>query len=263
MLRATAIAFVFFAYGPVYIGTLRLLGAFKLPGGRTMSRLTYRTLCAILRVRVRVVGAPVQNHPVLVVANHSSWLDILVIASVAPVAYVTKREMLKWPLVGAAARAEGAVFIDRERRQQAGEASADIAARLAEGRPVLLFAEGTSSDGNRVLPFRSALLGAANAALSQLKADQRMFVQPLSICYTRQHGLPMGRQHRPLVAWYGDLEFMPHFKDFLRHGAVDVVITWGEPLPYGDGADRKAVARTLELAVRRTTAHTLRASPAA
>jgi 1-acyl-sn-glycerol-3-phosphate acyltransferase len=220
-------------------------------------------LCALLRVKVRVIGAPVQNHPVLIVSNHVSWLDIIVIASAVPVAYVAKREVRGWMMVGAAARAEGAVFVDRERRQQAGEASTGIAARLAEGRPVLLFAEGTSSDGNRVLPFRTALLGAANAASGQLDADRRLYVQPLSICYTRQHGLPMGRQHRPLVAWHGDLEFMPHLRDFIRYGAVDVVLTWGEPVPYADGTDRKLAARTLEQAIRRTTAQTLRASPAA
>jgi 1-acyl-sn-glycerol-3-phosphate acyltransferase len=220
-------------------------------------------LCALLRVKVREIGAPVRNHPVLIVSNHASWLDIIVIASIAPVAYVAKREVRGWPLVGAAARAEGAVFIDRDRRQNAGEASADIAARLTEGRPVLLFAEGTSSDGNRVLPFRSALLGAANAALARLTPEQRLFVQPLSICYTRQHGMPMGRLHRPLAAWYGDLDFMPHLKDLIRHGAIDVVLTWGEPLPYTDDSDRKAVAKLLEQSIRHTTAQTLRASPAA
>ncbi len=64
-------------------------------------------------------------------------------------------------------------------------------------------------------------------------------MQPLSICYTGLHGIPMGRQHRPLVAWYGDLDFVPHLKDFIERGAVDAVVTYGEPLPIEYSGDRK------------------------
>ena len=65
----------------------------------------------------------------------------------------------------------------------------------------------------------------------------------MSIAYTGQHGMPMGRQHRPLVAWYGDLDFMPHIKDFIAHGAVDAVVSYGEPVAADGDADRKAMAK--------------------
>jgi 1-acyl-sn-glycerol-3-phosphate acyltransferase len=83
-------------------------------------------------------------------------------------------------------------------------------------------------------------------------------MQPMSICYTRQHGIPMGRQHRPLVSWYGDLDFMPHIKAFIEQGAVDALVTYGEPVPTGRSLDRKATARQLEGTVRRLLGAALR-----
>ena len=92
----------------------------------------------------------------LIVANHTSWLDIPVIASIMPAAFVAKSEVRGWPLVGLAAELTGAVFVERARRQNTADVNAAIADRMAGGDPVVLFAEGTSSDGNRVLQFRSA-----------------------------------------------------------------------------------------------------------
>jgi 1-acyl-sn-glycerol-3-phosphate acyltransferase len=122
--------------------------------------------------------------------------------------------------------------------------------------PVVLFAEGTSNDGNRVLPFRSALVGAVREASA--RAESGILIQPMSVCYTGQHGIPMGRQHRPLVAWYGDLDFMPHIKAFVTRAAVDAVVSFGDPITADGSTDRKALARTLEGAVRELTVATLR-----
>ena len=83
-------------------------------------------------------------------------------------------------------------------------------------------------------------------------------IQPMSICYIGQHGMPMGRQHRPLVAWYGDLDFMPHIRTFIGQGAVDAVVTYGEPFAADFAADRKAMTKQLERAVRRQMAAALR-----
>src|SRR5262249_40727996 len=146
------------------------------------------------------------------------------------------------------------VFVDRSRRQQTSEAASEIAQRLTEGDPVVLFAEGTSSDGNRVLAFRSALVG----AVTQLGDGHDVMLQPLSIAYTRTQGIPMGRHH-PLVGhWYGDVDFTPHFKEFYRRCAVDVVVRFGDPVLFTNGTDRKTAARDLEASVRRLTAATLR-----
>ena len=130
---------------------------------------------------------------------------------------------------------------------------------MVDGTPVVLFAEGTSSDGNRVLPFRSALLGAVEEAGSH--AERGILIQPMSICYTGLHGIPMGRQHRTLVAWYGDLDFMPHIRAFIARGAVDAVVSYGEPITADVTVDRKAMTKQLEGAVRALTAATLRGRP--
>ena len=256
MARALFIAVVFFTVTPVLISVQWLLGKLRLPGWGFISSNYYRVLRALLRVHVRVVGEPIRDRPVLFVSNHISWVDIIVIGSLAPIAYVAKSEVGNWPLVGATARMQRTVFVDRKRRQQTGDAIGDIVERLASGTSVVLFAEGTSSDGNRVLPFRSALVGAVKEA--GVRAKQGVLIQPMSICYTRLNGVPMGRQHRPTVAWYGDLDFMPHIKALIECGAIDAVVSYGEPVAADGTSDRKAMTKSLEGAVRQITAATLR-----
>jgi 1-acyl-sn-glycerol-3-phosphate acyltransferase len=257
MLRALFIAALFFTVTPVLISLQWLLGKLRLPGWGFIASNYYRLLRAILRIRVRVAGEPVRGRAVLYVSNHVSWADIVVIGSLGPVAFVAKREVASWPLVGITARMQRTVFVDRLRRQQAAAAVKEIVERLASGTSVVLFAEGTSSDGNRVLPFRSALVGAVREA-----ADSGgIVIQPMSICYTSLHGIPMGRQHRPLVAWYGDLDFLPHIRTLIEQGVIDAVVSYGEPVAAGAQADRKAMAKSLEGTVRGLTASVLRGRP--
>jgi len=256
MARGLIVATIFFAMTPLLIAAQWVLVKLRLPGWGVIGVNYYRFLCLGLRMRVRVVGEPVRDRAVLFVSNHVSWADILAIGSIIPIAYVSKREIAKWPLVGLAAKMQRTVFVDRTRRQQTGDAIADIVQRLAGGTSVVLFAEGTSSDGNRVLPFRSALMGAVREASA--RAESGILIQPMSICYTGLNGIPMGRQHRPTVAWYGDLDFMPHIKALMQSGAIDAVISYGEPMAADGTSDRKAMTRSLEGAVRAITSATLR-----
>jgi 1-acyl-sn-glycerol-3-phosphate acyltransferase len=259
MLRAMFIAAIFFTMTPLLISIQWLLGKLHLPGWGFICSNYYRLLCRLLRIRVRVTGEPLRDRAVLYVSNHVSWVDIVVIGSIAPVAFVAKSEVRQWPLVGITAKIQRTVFVDRSRRHQAAEAVNEIVKRLASGTSVVLFAEGTSSDGNRVLPFRSALVGAIRQAAAA--GGDRILIQPMSICYTGLHGIPMGRQHRPLVAWYGDLDFMPHIKAFIARGAVDAVVSYGAAVAADGEANRKAMAKTLEGAVRRLMAQGLYGRP--
>ncbi|HVZ54765.1 MAG TPA: lysophospholipid acyltransferase family protein [Pseudolabrys sp.] len=258
MLRALFIAVFFFTMTPLLISIQWLLGKLGLPGWGFICSNYYRVLAALLRIRVRIVGAPVRNRTVLFVSNHVSWADIVAIGSLQPVAFVAKREVASWPLVGITAKMQRTVFVDRTRRHQAADAVAQIVDRLKGGTPVVLFAEGTSSDGNRVLPFRSALLGVVEAAAAHGGEPGHILIQPMSICYTTQHGIAMNRHQRPLVAWYGDLDFMPHIKALIERGAVDAVVSYGEPIPADGGISRKELTRRLESEVRRMTASALR-----
>ncbi len=258
MIRGLFIGAFFFTMTPLLISIQWLLDKLNLPGWGFIAVNYYRVLCRLLRIRVHVIGTPVADRAVLFVSNHVSWVDILVIGSVGPVAFVAKREVAGWPLVGVTARLQHTVFVDRTRRQQTGAAIAEMVERLAGGVSVVLFAEGTSSDGNRVLPFRSALIGAIKEASAH--TEHGVLIQPMSIGYTDTHGIPMGRQHRPLVAWYGDLDFMPHIREFIARGAVDAVVSYGEPVLADAAADRKAMAKSLEGAVRTLATATLRGS---
>ena len=259
MARALFIAAFFFTMTPLLILIQWLLGKLGLPGWGFIATRYYRLLCSLLRIHVRVSGVPVRNRAVLLVSNHVSWADILVIGSLAPVAFVAKHEVRDWPLVGITAKLQRTVFVDRTRRHQTGNAVAEIVKRIESGVSVVLFAEGTSSDGNRVLPFRTALLGAVEGTTGN--GGDNILIQPMSIGYTGQQGIPMGRQHRPLVAWYGDLDFMPHIRAFIEHGAVDALVTYGEPMPAGRDIDRKAMTKRLEGTVRRLLSAALRGRP--
>ncbi|MEP0453629.1 MAG: 1-acyl-sn-glycerol-3-phosphate acyltransferase, partial [Roseibium sp.] len=148
---------------------------------------------------------------------------------------------------------------NRTRRSDTGKVADAIAERMAQGDAMVLFAEGTSNDGNGVLPFRSALLGAATRALDD---DGEVWVQPLSIAYHSLQGLPMGRQFRPHVAWYGDMELAGHLWGVFKEGALDVVVRWGEPVLVAPTTDRKALSRQLEEQVRAMTAASLRGGAA-
>lgn len=224
---------------------------FKWPSRRWIPVLYHRTLCKLVGVRVHAIGACAERRPLLIVANHSSWLDIVVISSAAPVVFVAKREVASWPFFGLCAKLQRSIFVDRGLRHKTAEVNSEIAQRLIEGDPVVLFGEGTSSDGNRVLPFRTALIGAAHTALTAANIGH-VSVQPLSIAYVGRYGLPFGRVERRSLAWYGGIELWPHLMNVLRRGAVDVMLTWGEPVAYGADTDRKQMAGAMEATVRRS-----------
>lgn len=225
---------------------------------RTIPTLYHRTLLRLIGVRVRVRGTPAAHRPLLLLSNHVSWLDISVVGSLLPLFFVAKSEVDGWPVIGLLARFQRTVFVDRQRRHSTGAVNREIAARLAEGDPVVLFAEGTSSDGNRVLPFRSALVGAVREAFA---TDSEVMVQPLAVAYVGLQGLPMGRRHRDIAAWYGDMDLAPHLMDVLRHGAIDVEVAFGDPVLLDAAHDRKSVTRQCEHAVRALSSRALAGRP--
>ncbi|MCB8819254.1 lysophospholipid acyltransferase family protein [Microvirga rosea] len=207
----------------------------------------HTVLVRLFNVRVIERGRPPGDAATLVVANHVSWLDIPVIGSLHPVSFIAKSEIEGWPVVGLFARLQRSVFIDRQRKKATAEVNDALAHRLVKGETIVLFAEGTTGDGNRLLPFRSSLVGAAQAALMQDGVEQ-VFLQPLAIAYIRRDGLPVTRRERPFIAWYGDMELAPHLKVFLEGRPLDVIVTWGEPIPFN--GNRKEATASAEAAVR-------------
>lgn len=242
----------------------QLIGlAVRSPIQRVIPHWYHRILCAVIGIRVRQIGQRAPEFPLLILANHASWLDIVVITSLTPAVFIAKKEVATWPLFGWLAKLQRSVFIDRERRHKTGAATKEIADRLLGGDAVVLFAEGTSGDGNRTLPFRSALIGAVHHTIARSTHHDAVTVQPLSLAYVGLSGMPISRAFRERVSWYGDIDLIPHLIGVLRSGAIDVVASWGEPIAYGVSADRKEIARNAETAVRRMTASALRSAPPA
>ena len=247
---------------PVQAALLRLPFRGRKPPARHFPHWYHRQLCRLLGVRLHIDGALTPGVPTLLLANHVSWLDIPVLSAVAPLSFVAKREVSTWPMVRNLARLQRTIFVDRERRQTVGTTKSEIEQRLAQGDAIVLFAEGTSNDGNRVLPFRSALIGAAGIEQRKRAAAQEggtpVEVRTLSLAYTHLHGMPLGRHQRPDVAWYGDMELPGHLWALLMSGPLDVHIRIGPPVPLAGFADRKALAQHSEAEVRRTVAEFLR-----
>ena len=156
-------------------------------------------------LRIHQQGAMTEKRPLLIASNHISWTDIEVMASLFDISFIAKSDVDGWPLIGKLFRLQRPVFVERNRKRKAGEQASEIARRLAAGQPIVLFAEGSTGDGNMLLPFKSTLFGAAGMAIAEGTAE-KVYIQPVAIAYTRIHGIPMGRQHRPLVSWIGDAE---------------------------------------------------------
>lgn len=244
------------------LAPFQLIGiALGLRWQQSIPHLFHRALCALVGVRIHEIGTRTSSTPVLILSNHVSWLDICVIGARAPVVFVAKSEVAKWPVFGWLAKLQRTIFIERERRQKTGAAAQEIGDRMLSGDAVVLFAEGTSSDGMRVLPFRSALVGAVHHALGESTHHDKITVQPMSLAYVGFGGLPVGRAFRENVAWYGDIDLIPHFFGILASGAIDVIVTWGDAVAYDMTADRKTITRDAERAVRRMTTAALRAGP--
>jgi 1-acyl-sn-glycerol-3-phosphate acyltransferase len=197
----------------------------------SFARTYHAVLCRLIGIKVQVLGTPSASPSVLFVSNHSSWLDVLVLGGVLEAAFVSKAEVGAWPLVGTVARLGRTVFVSRKRNHTGKEAE-EIQQRLAAGDSIILFPEGTSNDGTRVLPFRSSFLAAAQHAKQ---------VQPVSLVYDRLGGLPACRRDRPFFAWYGDMDIATHFWRIARRSGARATVLLHEPADPAAFPDRKAL----------------------
>jgi lyso-ornithine lipid O-acyltransferase len=222
----------------------------------TFPRFYHRCCCRILGIQVRAISRPVKAGPVLFAANHVSYLDITVLGSLLDASFIAKTEIAAWPLFGWLARLQRSVFIDRRARSTAHQRDS-IAARLAANEALILFPEATSGDGNRLLPFKSALFGVADhipgpghvaspGHVAKPGATGSVTVQPVSIAYTRLDGMPLGRGLRPFFAWYGAMSLAPHLWRMLGLGRLEVVVEFHPPTSLTACGSRKMLARYCE-----------------
>ena len=251
ILRLIFMVFVLLPFVLVLIPTQFILTRLNLPYWNVLPRTLYRLCCVLFGLRVSVSGAPRRGKPVLLVANHISWADILALGSVADIIFVAKSEIKKWPFVGFMASLQKTIFVARARRTDTKRASNEMADRLADGGAVVLFAEGGSDIGTHILPFRSALVGAAQAAMVDAGAKDVM-IQPVTIAYTRLQGLPVSRGDRARLAWNRSESLLHNIGEILNRGICEITICFGEPVALTKGTDRKQITRHCHAEVRRT-----------
>jgi lyso-ornithine lipid O-acyltransferase len=185
----------------------------------------------VLAVRVESRGEPA--HGAVIVANHLSYLDILVIASLTPVVFVSKMEVRSWPLFGWFAEKAGTRFIDRNRRGDVARIGEEIGPVMAAGLTIVLFLEGTTTDGRDVLPFKASLLEPA--------VRNGWAVVPAGLDYA----VPEGRSVENEVCWWGDMTLAPHLWNFTTLPWIRARVAWGGAVAVTDGVDRKELAAEL------------------
>ncbi|MEO1138065.1 MAG: lysophospholipid acyltransferase family protein [Pseudomonadota bacterium] len=195
----------------------------------------------VIGLRYRTEGTPLRQHGA-VVANHASWMDIFALGAGQRIVFVSKAEVQSWPGIGFLARLVGTVFITRNPREAADQ-QAQLERELTAGRKLLFFPEGTSTDGMRVLPFKSTLF----AAFMNMETKAELAIQPVTVVYTAPLGLPEAR----FYGWWGDMDLEPHMAQVLAQVPQgDVKVIYHEPVQVAEFADRKALATELEARVR-------------
>ena len=189
-------------------------------------------------IRFRVKGQRTRQRPALLVSNHVSYLDIPLFGAVSNATFISRADVADWPLFGFLAKISDTTFIERipskvrHHREQLVE-------RLEKGQTLMLFAEGSTSNGADVLPFKSALFSVADT----IQDDIPLAIQPVTIAYTRMRdGAPLDGVLRALYGWYGDMELIPHIKTALGIKGAEVEITFHDPVNVDEFSDRKELA---------------------
>ena len=230
---ATAVIWTLLAV-PIQAVLLALPGRAKVG----FARLYWAVFAFLIGLNVRVIGARAANgqgRRVIYAANHCSWLDIPVLGGRLDACFVSKDEVARWPGISVGARLGRTVFVSRH-RGATGRERDDMRGRLAAGDDLLLFPEGTSSDGTRVLPFRSAFFSIA-------EGDAPPLIQPISVVYDRLGGLPTRRSTRAVFAWYGDMNLASHFWRLAQWRGMRATVLMHPPLDPADFANRKLLAQ--------------------
>jgi len=191
----------------------------------------------ILNIKVNLVGKIHKERPGLIISNHASWLDIPILSSLANISFIAKSEISNWPLFGFLAKFQDTVFIER-RAIKAVKQKNEINKILIKRKRLVLFPEGTSSDGNRVLKFKSSLFSVAE---HKTENSENYLIQAVTICYKGLNGLPISRSERPLISWWGDMDLMNHLWNILKLNSVTILVIAHEPIEAV--SDRKLLSK--------------------
>jgi 1-acyl-sn-glycerol-3-phosphate acyltransferase len=191
----------------------------------------------ILNLQLTIQGERTPHRPAIFIVNHASWLDIVVLGSVLPACFVAKGEIAHWPGFGLIAKLGRTVFVSRA-KTGVGRERRSILDRLAAGDNLILFPEGTTSDGSRILRFQTSFLALA-------EAPSNPDIQLVTLVYDGINGLPVRRRDRPLISWYGDMTMGGHLPGVGRLRSLHATMVLDAPIPAGTFPDRKQLAAAL------------------
>ncbi|ODS24610.1 hypothetical protein AB835_02460 [Candidatus Endobugula sertula] len=192
--------------------------------------------CWLFNLRCIEQGEISTQCPTLFLSNHVSYLDVFVLGRSLPAFFIAKSEVANWPILGSLAKIQNTLFFERNSKKVRSQLSIMTEHFNQQGN-LILFPEGTSTNGESVAPFKSSLLQSVEAA------EEDVFIQPVAIAYTRYKDKMMDRALRDKYAWYADMPFAPHFFSALGLGPAEVVITYHKPVLLKDFAHRKECAQ--------------------
>ena len=196
----------------------------------------HKICCKILGIKIKKIGKISATKPTLFVSNHASYLDIIILSSLFKSSFIAKKEVSSWPLLGILAKLQNTVFIDRK-IGSIKEQENLIINHLKKKNNLIFFPEGTSSDGNKILPFKSSLFN-----IFQNKNNPSINIQTITIIYKKVNGITLNRVSRRDTTWHSNMEFIPNLINLLKKISIDIEVVFNEKFIPKVSFDRKKLA---------------------
>ena len=197
----------------------------------------YHKICLrIFGIKIKTFGKVSINSPILLISNHASYLDIIILGSLFKTSFIAKKEISKWPLLGILAKLQNTIFIDRRVSSLKNQEN-KIIKHLNEKKNLVIFPEGTSSDGNRVLPFKSSLFN-----IFEKNLNSKILVQTITIVYKKINGIPMNRIERKNITWHSNMDLIPNIFNVLKKLSIEVEVIFNDEFLPSKEYDRKKLA---------------------
>ena len=197
----------------------------------------YHKICLrIFGIKIKTFGKVSINSPILLISNHASYLDIIILGSLFKTSFIAKKEISKWPLLGILAKLQNTIFIDRRVSSLKNQEN-QIIKHLNEKKNLVIFPEGTSSDGNRVLPFKSSLFN-----IFEKNLNSKILVQTITIVYKKINGIAMNRIERKNITWHSNMDLIPNIFNVLKKLSIEVEVIFNDEFLPSKEYDRKKLA---------------------
>lgn len=209
-------------------------------------RVYHKLLCKVIGIEIEVRGEMSKQTPTLFVSNHLSYLDIPVLGSLIKGSFVSKGEVRNWPVIGFLATLQNTIFIKKQKRSEAGKQANIMVTRLHEGDSLIVFPEGTSWYGTRVVPFKTSLFSVAQQKVKYNEEEHFLKVQPISVHFAELNGEPTTYNDRQYYSWVGDEEMFPHLPRFFSFGKKKMIVEFHPMVSMDEFANRKEMAKYCE-----------------